>query len=362
MDDRREDDIYPSGSRESLLLLVQPELEHLVGYWLAALRDAALLSLPANFNDQMPNEGGAFYQKDSADACREYYRQCWPPVLLAAATWLTNASFVLPTVCEQCVKALHALFLCDWVQMQAMSDVRVPIEIINVLHRLILTRDCPLTQQCCVDCAVRFAYSRRFLICYTRLRCLQHYPSFSILNILRSLSGRFKPLRRCLPAEMLQGSMLDKSALKSMDCYNHLYEGIKALECIVGAAGAKSKLAILNILVQSLCALILCTNQDEWRALNPTARKLHEIVLQRLNIIAPAHPVHFKTVLSAHAQLKQKLEAALLFQASRVSQASQLQKQRLAEMNKTSTASVIEPSIKLTMDFNNTFNRAAAAE
>ncbi|CAJ0578920.1 unnamed protein product, partial [Mesorhabditis spiculigera] len=139
-------------------------------------------------------------------------------------------------------------------------------------------------------------------------------------------------------------------------------EGIKALECIVGAAGAKSKLAILNILVQSLYALILCTNQDEWRALNPTARKLHEIVLQRLNIIAPAHPVHFKTVLSAHAQLKQKLEAALLFQASQVSQASQLQKQRLAEMNKTSTASVIEPSINLTMDFNNTFNRAAAAE
>ncbi|CAJ0578978.1 unnamed protein product, partial [Mesorhabditis spiculigera] len=156
--------------------------------------------------------------------------------------------------------------------------------------------------------------------------------------------------------EVMQTRDLALAVIDNQLCI--ISEGIKALECIVGAAGAKSKLAILNILVQSLYALILCTNQDEWRALNPTSRKLHEIFLQRLNIIAPAHPVHFKTVLSAHA----KLEAALLFQASRVSQASQLQKQRLAEMNKTSTASVIEPSINLTMDFNNTFNRAAAAE
>jgi hypothetical protein len=52
---------------ESLLSLVLPELTALVGYWLAALRDAALLSLPALFTDQLPAEGGAFFKMESAE-------------------------------------------------------------------------------------------------------------------------------------------------------------------------------------------------------------------------------------------------------------------------------------------------------
>ncbi|CAJ0560126.1 unnamed protein product, partial [Mesorhabditis spiculigera] len=70
-------------------------------------------------------------------------------------------------------KPPHPLFLYVWVQMQAMSDVRVPNEIINVLHRLIL--------QCCVDCtSCAFAYFHRYRICSTYPRFLQHYPSFSM--------------------------------------------------------------------------------------------------------------------------------------------------------------------------------------
>lgn len=55
---------------ESLLSLVLPELTALVGYWLAALRDAALLSLPALFTDQLPTEGGAFFKMESAEVIR----------------------------------------------------------------------------------------------------------------------------------------------------------------------------------------------------------------------------------------------------------------------------------------------------
>ncbi|PIO54526.1 hypothetical protein TELCIR_24110, partial [Teladorsagia circumcincta] len=62
-----DEDINVLGASESLLSLVRPELDSLVCYWLAALRDSALLSLPAQFSDQMPSSGGAFYKAESAE-------------------------------------------------------------------------------------------------------------------------------------------------------------------------------------------------------------------------------------------------------------------------------------------------------
>ncbi|EYB85148.1 hypothetical protein Y032_0303g1878 [Ancylostoma ceylanicum] len=186
-----DDDMGYMNSSESLLSLVRPELDSLVCYWLAALRDSALLSLPAQFSDQMPASGGAFYKAESADACREYYRTSWPPILLALAIWLSKSNFELPENAEapqtwpdnrresrfhlmmgiavealcsrttyaddptiqSCLRAVHALLQCEWCQLQLMSDIRLPIELCNVLHRLILTRDNLATQQLCVDCA-----------------------------------------------------------------------------------------------------------------------------------------------------------------------------------------------------------------
>lgn len=54
-------------SSESLLSLVASELGSLVQYWLAALRDSALLSLPPEFSSQLPSEGGTYYTSESAD-------------------------------------------------------------------------------------------------------------------------------------------------------------------------------------------------------------------------------------------------------------------------------------------------------
>ncbi|PIO74420.1 hypothetical protein TELCIR_03584 [Teladorsagia circumcincta] len=54
---------------------------------------------------------------------------------------------------QSCVRAIHALLQCEWCQLQLMSDIKLPIELCNVLHRLILTRDNLATQQLCVDCA-----------------------------------------------------------------------------------------------------------------------------------------------------------------------------------------------------------------
>ena len=46
----------------SLLALVEPELKSLSKYWLGALKDHALLSLPTEYHSQMPAKGGMFYR------------------------------------------------------------------------------------------------------------------------------------------------------------------------------------------------------------------------------------------------------------------------------------------------------------
>uniref|UniRef100_A0A1I8EY56 HEAT repeat-containing protein 5B n=1 Tax=Wuchereria bancrofti TaxID=6293 RepID=A0A1I8EY56_WUCBA len=81
--------------QESLLSLVSPELNSLINCWLAALRDSALLSLPPEFKNQLPLEGGAYYTAECADVCKEYYRVSWPPILLAACIWLKQNDFEL---------------------------------------------------------------------------------------------------------------------------------------------------------------------------------------------------------------------------------------------------------------------------
>uniref|UniRef100_A0A1I7Z999 HEAT repeat-containing protein 5B n=1 Tax=Steinernema glaseri TaxID=37863 RepID=A0A1I7Z999_9BILA len=181
------------GRHESLLSLVIPELNSLVGYWLAALRDSALLSLPAEFTSQMPSEGGAFYTPESAESCKEYYRTSWPPILLATAMWLNKNNFEIAATnvsdtpkkwlsdkrdsrfhlmlgmcvetlsCSRggysdgdktvqlCLRTLKSLIGCSWSQLELMKDVRVAIELMNVLHRLILTRDNLQTQLLCAD-------------------------------------------------------------------------------------------------------------------------------------------------------------------------------------------------------------------
>jgi hypothetical protein len=55
----------------------QGELPSLSKYWLSALKDHALLSLPAEFKSQLPFEGGAFYSNDTVESARPHYRATW---------------------------------------------------------------------------------------------------------------------------------------------------------------------------------------------------------------------------------------------------------------------------------------------
>ena len=71
--------------KKSLFNLVQTELVSLSGYWLAALRDDALLTLPNEFASQLPHDGGTFYTNYTIEAVRPCYRDAWPPILEAAS-------------------------------------------------------------------------------------------------------------------------------------------------------------------------------------------------------------------------------------------------------------------------------------
>ncbi|GMT12475.1 hypothetical protein PFISCL1PPCAC_3772 [Pristionchus fissidentatus] len=638
------DDTYSlPGGGACLLSLVEPELANLVGYWMAALRDSALLALPPAFSDQLPPEGGAFYKAERAEACREYYRSSWPPILLAASIWLRDHNFDLPgtskesdsslpisstssslsslssrlfliigvaldSLCSRtstaddttthcALRALCSLLSSDEARLELMRDVTVPIEIVNVLHRLVLTRDNLSTQQLCVDCAaavmdaamcskavggggensdaingnldseeaekikelyrcddggdsgelkpgmLSYAFmefilavvvrqmpqvnsaasrSRSSAPLHTRrvtrlppegaalckgavqlmvqipslcspparlsllpvslhiitafiresarlddasivpdlppghlttiataalqgLRTLaaspppaaeeRHYARWAlfmrsalltILNIPNASSGhaydecvvllaaailsaasprevavghresveklcvlakhqlrRSEPqvickclqaltslfsrkdlaavyARRLAPAvvEVLRPYVVDEEAEMAVreiseDGVAVVGDAVKALEALIPAVAERNRLSVISLISQSLTRLLYASRADEWRALSPAARKLHETALARLTALAPAYPLEFKQVLAAHPDVKRRLEAQLLFQSTRAShQAQAVAMKAAAAENAKTTSSSAQPSIKLTMDFN----------
>ncbi|KAM9804332.1 HEAT repeat-containing protein 5B [Neosynchiropus ocellatus] len=195
-DDDLTADVLPP---DSLITLVQPELPSLSQLWLAMLRDYALLTLPAEFSSQLPPDGGAFYTPETIDTARLHYRSSWAPVLHAVALWLNSTGFegekesapsalskspVLPAGASlsnknleeslkdrmhlmlgvsieflcfprpeepmehvmSCLQALCTLLETPSAKSHIAEDQLLAVELLNVLHRLLLTRDPPAIQ------------------------------------------------------------------------------------------------------------------------------------------------------------------------------------------------------------------------
>ncbi|XP_077093699.1 HEAT repeat-containing protein 5B [Siphateles boraxobius] len=179
-----EGDVLPP---DSLMTLVQPELPSLSRLWLSVLRDYALLTLPAEFSSQLPPEGGAFYTPETIDTARLHYRSSWASVLHAEALWLSSTGFgtaedssesksaaittpgantddlvkdrlhlllgisieflCFPRAEEpiedvmSCLHALCTLMDSPSARTHIAEDQLLAVELLNVLHRLLLTRD-----------------------------------------------------------------------------------------------------------------------------------------------------------------------------------------------------------------------------
>ncbi|NXT41766.1 HTR5B protein, partial [Pelecanoides urinatrix] len=194
---------------DSLITLVQPELPALSRLWLAALKDYALLTLPAEFATQLPPDGGAFYTPETIDTARLHYRNSWAPILHAVALWLNSTGFnasesteetaaampdsqkhatsiilnqtpgtppttkSLPEINKDrmhlilgvsiqflcsprpeepvehvtsCLQALHTLLDSPCARTHIAEDQLLGVELLSVLHRLLLTWDPPSVQ------------------------------------------------------------------------------------------------------------------------------------------------------------------------------------------------------------------------
>ncbi|XP_004711222.2 HEAT repeat-containing protein 5B [Echinops telfairi] len=192
---------------DSLITLVQPELPTLSRLWLAALKDYALLTLPAEFASQLPPDGGAFYTPETIDTARLHYRNSWAPILHAVALWLNSTGFTCsetteaaaisasqkrstPVIVNQasvampsakslpeinkdrmhlilgvsiqflcsprpeepiehvtaCLQALHTLLDSPYARIHIAEDQLIGVELLSVLHRLLLTWNPPCIQ------------------------------------------------------------------------------------------------------------------------------------------------------------------------------------------------------------------------
>ncbi|KAM5293389.1 HEAT repeat-containing protein 5B [Ctenodactylus gundi] len=192
---------------DSLITLVQPELPTLSRLWLAALRDYALLTLPAEFSSQLPPDGGAFYTPETIDTARLHYRNSWAPILHAVALWLNSTGFTCPESADAvavstlqkrsaavssnqasgaaasakslpeinkdrmhlilgvsiqflcsprpeeptehvtaCLQALHTLLDSPCARTHIAEDQLIGVELLSVLHRLLLTWNPPSIQ------------------------------------------------------------------------------------------------------------------------------------------------------------------------------------------------------------------------
>ncbi|PKU49515.1 heat repeat-containing protein 5a [Limosa lapponica baueri] len=191
-----------TSSASGLLDLVQTDLGTLSKLWLAALQDFALLTLPSEYASQLPAEGGTFYTAETIENARPHYYNSWALILYATALWLTSTGFIVAdpdegvnnlsrpvtptTMCQDsstrplvkspedvntdrfhlilgisveflcsprsdaamenivaCLRALQALFDVPWPRSKIGGDQELGVELLNVLHRLILTRESP---------------------------------------------------------------------------------------------------------------------------------------------------------------------------------------------------------------------------
>jgi len=183
---------------DSLSSLVTAELPSLSKYWLGAMKDYALLSLPKEFKSQLPYEGGAFYTNDTIELSRPHYKNTWAPILHASCLWITEENqcqdqvdnsedsklcennnlenenksieglresrfhlltgICLESLCNPrstelsrpqvlyCLSALEALLMGKCTRALMAGDSGILIELCNVLHRQALTQDSSLAQ------------------------------------------------------------------------------------------------------------------------------------------------------------------------------------------------------------------------
>ncbi|XP_032704801.1 HEAT repeat-containing protein 5A isoform X8 [Lontra canadensis] len=313
-----------SYSSDGLLDLVHTDLGTLSRLWLAALQDFALLTLPSEFASQLPVEGGAFYTAETSENAKLHYYNSWALILHATALWLTSTGFVVadpdegashlsrpvtPTsmcqgsssgatikspedVCTDrfhlilgisveflcslrsdatmesitaCLHALQALLDVPWPRSKIGSDQDLGIELLNVLHRVILTRESPSIQLASLEVV-------RQIICaaqeHVKEKRRSAEGSISILPTILYLT--IGVLRET--AVKLPGGQLSSTVAASL-------QALKGILSSPMARAEKSHTAWTDLLRSALTTILDCWDPDHFSLVDGTHQELDEISL-----------------------------------------------------------------------------------
>uniref|UniRef100_A0A8C9LSF3 HEAT repeat-containing protein 5A n=1 Tax=Piliocolobus tephrosceles TaxID=591936 RepID=A0A8C9LSF3_9PRIM len=308
-----------SCSSDGLLDLVYADLGTLSRLWLAALQDFALLTLPSEFASQLPAEGGAFYTAETSENAKLQYYNSWALILHATALWLTSTGFVVadpdegasdlsrpvtPTsMCQgsssgatikspedvytdrfhlilgisveflcslrsdatmesitACLHALQALLDVPWPRSKIGSDQDLGIELLNVLHRVILTRESPSIQLASLEVV-------RQIICaaqeHVKEKRRSAEGSISILPTVLYLT--IGVLRET--AVKLPGGQLSSTVAASL-------QALKGILSSPMARAEKSHTAWTDLLRSALTTVLDC-----WDPVDETHQELDEVSL-----------------------------------------------------------------------------------
>ncbi|XP_026678517.1 HEAT repeat-containing protein 5B [Diaphorina citri] len=149
--------------------------------YVVAMTNNGPLPLRGPLQGPLPHEGGAFYTSDTMDSCRSYYSETWPAVLHATSLWLNNEGkyfdvnaterknsdtetfhlmfgICMEALCNTQIlentdiivtslKALYTLLDSVGARQILTANKSLPIELCNVIHRLILTKDSGCVQE-----------------------------------------------------------------------------------------------------------------------------------------------------------------------------------------------------------------------
>ena len=219
-----------SANNEDLLQLVKPELTLLSDNWLAALKDVAFLTLPPEYSGQLPHDGGSFYTADTIELARPHYRKSWSPILHAASLWLSSTGFdmyakkvdgeemnkrnfyllfgiAIEALCDpksnepisyitECLGSLKALLAHRFPRNILSEDINLSIELCNVLHRLLITREILECQQIVLDIS--------HLVVQSQLEHLEQKAKTRLENIEEKENGKVN--KSDLISELGEGS------------------------------------------------------------------------------------------------------------------------------------------------------------
>ncbi|MPC13265.1 HEAT repeat-containing protein 5B [Portunus trituberculatus] len=331
-DDRPESDSGLQSSEESLLSLVQPELVALSKSWLAALKDHALLSLPPEFSSQLPHDGGAFYSNESIENVRPYYRSAWPPMLYAAALWLSSGGFDSALEEEEGDASPTASM---GTSSSASSPVKTP-ESINKDRFYLLLGIC-LEWLCS---PVHSDDPERSVVCLRSLETLlsSHWPA----KLVGPNSSLTSEIATVMHRQVLSSDHTDvhQSAVTVVTLV------VKAAQQTLDEEKRKKNKHKGSELVGVLVGLMVGALQDTNRlsSVNQPTRQLHQYALGRLQKIGPQYPQEFRTVLTSKPELRLRLEGALKGQQEAKSKVD-------ASLAQDSVQH--QPTIKLKRDFSN---------